>query len=158
MSDTHLVSPARGLPGALIAGLAGCDLILHGGDISRLWVIEALQLIAPVRAVYGNNDPGLEELLPYELFFQIGEHRIGLIHGHDPIGRPRMTAKVLVQDRMRGQVDCVVYGHSHRPEITERDRLLMVNPGSPTQPRWEPRPTYAIMEVGTAISARLITL
>lgn len=158
VADTHLVNPQRALPAGLVAELERCDLIFHAGDISRAWVLEVLERIAPVRAVEGNNDhdPGL--VLPLERHFLIGPHRIGLIHGHDPAGRARMTAKVFAQERMRGIVDCVVYGHSHRPEVVERDGLLMVNPGSPTDPRWAPRPTFAIMEVADEIRARLITL
>ncbi len=158
VADTHLVKPTRSLPARLIEGLEGCDLILHAGDISRAWVLEALDRIAPVRAVEGNNDYDPDLALPLERFFLIGRRRIGLIHGHDPAGRPRVTAKLFAQERMRGIVDCVVYGHSHRPEIAERDGLLMVNPGSPTDPRWAPRPTYVVMEVRDTIQARLIDL
>jgi putative phosphoesterase len=158
VSDTHLVNTNRSLPPALIEGLRDCDLILHGGDISRAWVLERLSHIAPVRAVEGNNDYDPELLLPLERYFQVGRHRIGLIHGHDPLDRPRMTARRFAQEQMRDIVDCVVYGHSHRPEVAERDGLLMVNPGSPTDPRWAPRPTYAIVEVGETLRARLIDL
>mgnify|MGYP001175503110 CR=1 FL=1 len=59
---------------------------------------------------------------------------------------------------MRGLVDWVVYGHSHRPMIEERDGLWMVNPGSPTKPRWAPRATWGVLQVGDEIRARIIDL
>lgn len=158
VADTHLINPERSLPPALIEGLRACDVIFHAGDVSADWVLERLARIAPVHAVRGNNDADLVKALRFERFFRSGPHRIGLIHGHDRAGRPRFTAKLVAQERMSGQVDCVVYGHSHRPEVEEREGLLMVNPGSPTQPRWAPRPTYGIMEVGKRIQARIIAL
>ena len=160
VADTHLVRP-RPLPAALLDGLEGCDLIFHAGDISRAWVLERLNALAPVHAVYGNNDDGDPELmrtLSFERYFRCGPHRIGLIHGHHHAGAPRVTARTYVVDRMRGVVDVVVYGHSHRPMIEERDGLLMVNPGSPTQPRWAPRPTWGVLAVEDEVRATLIDL
>jgi uncharacterized protein len=158
VSDTHLVNPKRGLPSGLLDGLQGCDLILHAGDIQRTWVLDALREVGPVRAVFGNNDAELIGVLPFTLFFQIGSHRIGLIHGWDPQGGGRVTAKVLAQREMHGLVDCVVYGHSHIPEVIERDGLLMVNPGSTMSRPWTPPPGYAIMEVNDSINVERVTL
>ena len=128
---------------------------MHLGDVNAPWVLETLAEIAPVRAVQGNNDePELLERLPMEHFLEIGGHRIGMIHGHGT----KFTARETTLRRMVGLVDCAVYGHSHRPEIVERDGLLMVNPGSPTQRRYAPEHTYAMMHVDDRISAELIVL
>jgi uncharacterized protein len=159
LADTHLNNPARRIPSVVLDAMAQCDVIFHAGDINRRWVLEALEECAPVFAVYGNNDTlDLLQTLPFERLFACGPHAIGLIHGHVAPPTRRMTAKVFVADRMQGRVDCVVYGHSHQPEITMRDGLLMVNPGSPTQPRWAPSATYGILEVEHEIRAALITL
>ncbi len=159
VADTHRRNPKRGLPQALLDGLDGCDLIFHAGDISERWVIEMLVKIAPVRAVVGNNDSfELLKFLPEECYFMSGSHRIGLLHGYSDMAKRATTAKVWTLERMRGVVDCAVYGHSHQPEVTERDGLLMVNPGSPTDFRWAKGPTYGIIEVGDTIQARLIEL
>lgn len=156
LGDTHRSSRnQRALPTALLDGLDGCDLIMHLGDVNASWVLDALAEIAPVRAVQGNNDePELLARLPWERFLQIGSHRIGMVHGHGT----RLTAREKTLERMRGVVDCAVYGHSHRPEIVERDGLLLVNPGSPTQRRYAPQHTYAMMRVGDQIEADLIVL
>jgi len=51
ISDTHgLVRPE-----ALVA-LKGVELIVHAGDIGKSEVLDALQAIAPVAAIKGNND------------------------------------------------------------------------------------------------------
>lgn len=159
VADTHRRNPKRGLPEGLLAGLEGCNLIFHAGDISERWVLDMLAEVAPVRAVVGNNDSfELLKELPEERIFISGNHRIGLLHGYSDMAKRATTAKVWTLERMRGVVDCAVYGHSHQPEVTEREGLLMVNPGSPTDFRWARGPTYGILEIGEAIRARLIEL
>ena len=160
VADTHL-SRLRPLPTSLVEGLEGCDVIFHAGDIVQPWVLEMLGQIAPVRAVYGNNDERVPELvreLPFERYFQSGQHHIGLIHGHHHAVGTRSTARQYTLDRMRGLVDWAVYGHSHKPMIEERDGLWMINPGSPTQPRWAPNPTFGILEVADTIHGRILVV
>jgi putative phosphoesterase len=156
LGDTHRTSRTkRPLPVELLRGLEGCGLIFHTGDVNARWVLDELGQIAPVRAVGGNNEEeALGQALPLELFFEIGIFTIGLMHGH----HAKLTARQNTYDQMRGVVDCAVYGHSHRPEIVERDGLLMVNPGSPTQKRYAPHATFAILTVGATLDARLINL
>lgn len=158
VGDTHRSSRnPRPLPKVLLDGLAGVDLIFHTGDVNAPWVLEALREIAPVRAVRGNNEePPLDETLPERLYFQIGEHRVGLMHGHGSTRRE--PGRVFAENAMRGHVDCVVYGHSHKPVIEQKDGLLMINPGSPTQRRFAPSHTYAMMTVNTRIHAELIRI
>ena len=53
ISDTHgLIRPEA------LEALQGVDLIIHAGDIGKREVIDALQDIAPVLAIKGNNDIG----------------------------------------------------------------------------------------------------
>jgi putative phosphoesterase len=115
ISDTHgLVRPEA------LAALAGSDHVIHGGDVGAPDVLDALARIAPVTAVRGNNDRGpWAERLPIRTTIEIGGVRIHVIH----------DARELDLDRA-GEVDVVVAGHSHRPEIAHRDGFLLVNPGS----------------------------
>jgi uncharacterized protein len=154
VADTHRSSRnARALPQTLLRGLEGCDLILHAGDVNAPWVLRELELLAPVRAVRGNNEElPLAEDLPLELYFQAGDVKLGLMHGH----HHRMTARQYTLDQMRGVVDCAMYGHSHVPEVAEHEGLLMVNPGSPTQKRYQPNATFAIVTVRDMVEARLL--
>lgn len=160
VADTHL-SRMRPLPAQLVEGLHGCDVIFHAGDIVRPWVLEVLSQVAPVHAVYGNNDESVPEMmreLRFERYFISGSHRIGLIHGHHHADGVRSTARQYVLGRMRGVVDWAVYGHSHQPMVEERDGLWMINPGSPTQPRWAPGPTYGVLEVGEIVRGYVIDI
>jgi predicted phosphodiesterase len=56
MTVVGLISDTHGLlRREVAAALAGVDRILHAGDVGRLEVLEALQAIAPVTAVRGNE-------------------------------------------------------------------------------------------------------
>ena len=145
VADTHRRSGSLlGLPEQLLRGLEGCDLILHAGDFNAIAVSDALAEIAPVFGVHGNNDePEVMRALPAARYFVAGEIRLGLIHGHQAVRNARGAAL----EAMRGRVDCVVYGHSHMPDYSREDGLLLVNPGSPTQRRRAEQRSFAIMTI-----------
>jgi predicted phosphodiesterase len=52
----------------------------------------------------------------------------------------------------------LIYGHSHIPMVLEEDGLRLVNPGSPTWKRRQPRPTYAVVTLSTTIDVQLVQL
>lgn len=108
-------------------------LILHAGDIGGYGVLQALEAVAPVLAVRGNNEAvGLVDELPPLVRFGVGRFRFVLVHGLE--GKTaRSTAK-----RYAGEADCVVYGHSHIPKMEREGEAILVNPGSPTDRRWGP--------------------
>jgi uncharacterized protein len=127
--------------------LDGCDLILHAGDFNSMAVLDELRSLAPVRGVYGNNDePEVVRALPARQYIQAGACRLGLIHGDKPGKNARQAALAA----MKGHVDCIVYGHSHLPDFSCEDGLVLVNPGSPTQRRRAPARSYAIMTIDEA--------
>jgi putative phosphoesterase len=45
----------------------------------------------------------------------------------------------------------IVFGHSHVPVHEVRDGVLLFNPGSPTQPRRQPLPTYGVVRVDSGL-------
>jgi hypothetical protein len=57
-----------------------------------------------------------------------------------------------------GRVDCLVYGHTHRPANEVRDGILFFNPGSATDKRFASRNTIGILEVGEKINGKIIEL
>lgn len=116
ISDTHnLVRPEA------LAHLAGCDAIVHAGDICEPGVLDALRQIAPVTAVRGNNDGGTwAASLPVQATLTVQGVKIFVVH----------DIADLPADLRRDGVRVVVTGHSHKPHIDERDGVLFVNPGS----------------------------
>ena len=117
-----LISDTHGLlrPEALQA-LAGVECIIHAGDIGTAEVIETLRNIAPVNAVRGNNDKGAwAEEFPPSLALELGGVGIHVLHD---------VKELAVMPLPKG-FGVVIAGHSHRPQVTEREGVLFVNPGS----------------------------
>jgi len=145
ISDTHdLVRPEA------LAFLAGCDRIVHGGDICRPEVLDALAAIAPVTAVRGNNDRGAwaERLRESELVELDG---VWLYAIHD-------LAQIDI-DPVAAGVAVVVSGHSHRPRVETRAGVLYVNPGSAGPRRFSlPISVGELTIAGGDVSARTVAL
>ena len=114
ISDTHgLVRPS------VLAYLAGCDRILHAGDICDPTVLASLATIAPVLAIRGNNDTGdWADALDEQTTVEIDGVRIAIVHDLAQFDATQSDARV------------VVSGHSHKPLVQSRDGVLYVNPGS----------------------------
>lgn len=145
ISDTHgLLRPEA------IAFLRGSDFIVHGGDIGREGILEALAALAPVTAVRGNNDTGLwAGAVPETQALQIGEVSIYVVHDIAELSLDPVTAGFQV----------VVSGHSHRPSVGERDGVLYVNPGSSGPRRFKlPVTVGELMVVAGSVSARVVEL
>src|SRR5438552_5530371 len=107
ISDTHgLLRPEA------VAFLRGCDFIVHGGDIGRADILEALAALAPITAVRGNNDtePWAEDLRETEVL-RVGAISIYVVHD---------IAKLDLNPAAAG-FDVVVSGHSHKPSAQEKD-------------------------------------
>lgn len=116
IADTH----GRLRPEAL-AALAGCDAIVHAGDIGHAGILEALSALAPVTAVRGNNDHGpWAEALPETAQLQVEGVLIQVLHDRADLRRHPLAPGVRV----------LVTGHSHKPVVESRDGVLCVNPGS----------------------------
>jgi hypothetical protein len=144
-SDAHvlgLISDTHGLirPG-VYAALTGAELILHAGDVGGSAILDELRLIAPVKAVLGNTDPPGEPGLAEEIVLEVGGLRVHVSHGHE-VGSPT-PAKLAV----RYDADIVVYGHTHRPLVTQHDGRLFVNPGAAGAKRFNISPSVGKLTV-----------
>ena len=94
--------------------------------------------------VAGNNDFCSE--YPKEKIVTIGKHRIFMTHGHKY--RVGYGIDNLVYKAMENNADIVMFGHTHVPMVRYEDGIIVVNPGSATQPREYPyKPSYVIMEI-----------
>jgi putative phosphoesterase len=116
ISDTHgLLRPeAR-------AFLAGSDHIVHAGDIGDPRILDELRALAPLTAVRGNNDHGAwAEALREAESIQLGEIHLHVLHD---------LAELALYPPPIG-VQVLVSGHSHKPEVSRRNGVLHVNPGS----------------------------
>jgi uncharacterized protein len=145
ISDTHgLLRPQA------LRFLEGCDSIIHCGDICEQRVIDELSSIAPVAAVRGNNDRGdWARALPESELLKIGKILIYAIHDLSLIDIDPKTSGVAV----------VLSGHSHKPQIEQRDGVTYLNPGSAGPRRFKlPISIAELVVKGDSFSARIAEL
>jgi len=144
VSDTHVGGRIKSLPKELLDGLRGVDLIIHAGDILKDFVIYELEEIAPVEAVAGNNDDYyMQHKLGVKKIINAGKFKIGITHGYGGVNALKKAMATFARD----SVDCVVFGHSHAPYNERIDGVLYVNPGSPTDKRFQKQYSYALLKV-----------
>lgn len=154
LSDTHVPSAAAALPGRIFEIFRGVDLILHAGDIVELSVLDELRTIAPVEAVAGNMDSSETQLaLPRTKILTLGRFRLGLTHGKFKID----VQREMIRREFDG-VDVIVYGHSHHPFWGREAGVFFLNPGSPTDKRYAPFNSVALMDINEEIAAEIIRL
>lgn len=154
LSDTHVPARAPALPREVLQGLAGVDLILHAGDLVDREILNVLREVAPVEAVAGNMDPGdLVRELGRKKVLTYGGFRIGLVHGD---GRGAAGPSRAAATFAGTEVDCVVFGHTHEPYCARQDGILLFNPGSPTDKRWEESYSYGILRLGEQVRGEII--
>ena len=140
VSDTHnLLRPE------LLAYLRGTDHIVHAGDICGEAVVTALRDIAPLTVVRGNNDRGAwAQPLPHADTVRFGEVAVHVVHDILDLALPE-------------GVRVVVTGHSHKPQVQERDGVLYVNPGSAGPRRFKlPISAGELRIAGREVSAHLV--
>lgn len=153
VSDTHMPFRGKQLPRALVEGLQGVDLILHAGDWTSLDAVSQLEAIAPVDGVAGNND-GREFVKRFSRrkVIEVAGVRIGLIHGDEGFGA---STEFVAFEAFRDEgVDIIIFGHSHVPHISRKDGILLFNPGSAMDKRWESEYSFGLIEIGDEITAR----
>ena len=137
-----LISDTHGLVRADVhRALAGVELILHAGDVGGDEVLDELELIAPVLAVYGNTDPPGNARLSESIEISIGEVSIHVSHGHE-LGSP--SPEKLLE---RYSADVIVYGHTHQQLLTRADGRLVVNPGAAGPRRFKIEPSVARLTI-----------
>jgi len=150
LSDTHIPEQVDALPGEVISGLKGADVILHAGDLVDLKVFDILKKIAgEVFAVYGNMDyPAVRQKLPQKIILEYEGLRIGLFHGK---GAAENIIPLLKEVFKEDNLQIVVFGHSHQALVTREDGILYFNPGSPTDKIYAPFNSYGILEIEKGI-------
>ena len=145
IADTHgLLRPEA------LAALAGCDRIIHAGDLGKTEIFERLSRIAPTVVVRGNVDRGpWAQAFPETLTVSMDGVSVYVLH----------DLKTLTFDPVEKKMDIVISGHSHRPGIKVEAGVLYLNPGSAGPRRFSLPVTVARLKLGpSGVSAELIEL
>jgi len=145
ISDTH---------GRIASGITnafkGVDLIIHAGDIGEKAVLDKLSKIAPVEAVRGNMDFGKwTRRLPETEVIEIGQIVLYVLH----------IANRLDADPVKTGFKAVISGHTHRPDVYEKNGVMFINPGSASYPKFgQPASAALILIKGDNLSVKHIRL
>ena len=118
------------------------DVLLHAGDFEGSELVYQELTDVPFYYVAGNNDFFTDA--PYERVIELCGIRIFMTHGHR-----RSLFKgydEVRQEAVRHHAQIAVFGHSHMPVAEMDGGILLLNPGSLSWPRQEPRkPSYIVL-------------
>ena len=119
------------------------DMLIHAGDLET--DVENIKRLVncPCYFVRGNCDYDFK-LNRFEII-KVGEHKIYLIHGHllsIDFGSDRLEHAALGNG-----CDVAICGHTHVPQLLEKENITVFNPGSIAKPRQHGRKkTFGIIE------------
>ncbi len=153
-SDTHLPDSddARAFLLSLIDNvLPPVDMILHAGDLINPDLLSVFDGY-PLHVVRGNMDPATPGI-PIKKIIDIYGFKIGLIHGW---GSPDGLEERVYTEFSSVSLDCLVYGHSHRPVCHKRGDVLFFNPGSATDRRNMANYSVGLLEISHDIKGTII--
>lgn len=132
LSDTHGLWDDR-----YAQYFSSCDEIWHAGDIGSEELLDRLEDIAPVRAVYGNIDgAALRRRLKEVSCFTTEGVKVLMTHIGGYPGRYAPGIKALLLDN---EPQIFVSGHSHILKVVNDKylHLLHVNPGAAGRQGWQ---------------------
>jgi len=143
ISDTHgLLRPEA------VAVLAGCDRIVHAGDIGKAEILSKLRDIAPLTAIRGNIDKWATDMADTEVL-EVEGRLLYVLH----------DLKTLDLNPAAAGFDAVISGHSHKPDIGETKGVLYLNPGSAGPRRFKLPVALALLDVSPSnINAEIVEL
>jgi vacuolar protein sorting-associated protein 29 len=154
LGDLHIPERAHAIPDAFKRMLVPNKMkhVLCTGNISREQYNELCQLAPSVHVVRGDFDNDNTLLFPESSIIQVGQFRIGLIHGHQLLPYGSQDAKARLRRTMN--VDILVSGHTHQNEVVLQDDHYFINPGSITGAYSsltpDPTPSFVLLAIQDA--------
>jgi len=134
ISDTHGYFDPK-----IATYFSDVEHIIHGGDIGRPEIIVQLEQLAPVTAVLGNNDAGLD--FRETEMIRLADRNFLVHHIVDP-REPTGT----IHRRIRNdKPDVIVFGHTHKIHNEVREGILFFNPGYAGKPRFNLPRSIAVL-------------
>ncbi len=125
LSDTHSYIDKR-----ILDYCKSCDEIWHAGDVGKIEVIEALEKIKPIKAVFGNIDgqPILSRF-PETIRFFCEEVDVMMTH---IAGRPEKYVASVKEIMKSNPPKIFICGHSHMllVKYEKKYNCLHLNPGA----------------------------
>lgn len=148
LSDTH-----GHLDKQILAHFDGVDHIIHAGDIGLPWLLLELESIAPVTAVLGNNDSGLD--FKETAIVELGGRKLLVHHIIDPHEPDERIKRRIIRENP----DIVIFGHTHKKFCQIISQTLYFNPGYAGKDRTGEERTVAVLSCDeTGITADYLEL
>lgn len=125
LSDTHSYIDEQ-----ILKYVAQADEVWHAGDVGSLSVVEQIQKLKPLRAVYGNIDgQDIRKEFPENQFFTCEEMSVFMTHIG---GYPDRYASGILTKLKELQPKIFICGHSHilRIIFDKKLSILHLNPGA----------------------------
>jgi hypothetical protein len=125
LSDTHGFIDAQ-----ILKFVKQADEVWHAGDIGAIEVIDTIQKLKPVKAVYGNiDDAVVRNELPLDLKFTIEKVSVWITH----IGGYPNRYDMRIREALKKNPPTIfISGHSHILKVMYDNKLniLHMNPGA----------------------------
>ena len=137
MKKIGLISDTHGwLDPACLKYFVGCDEIWHAGDLGTVAIADALKIIKPFKAVYGNIDGSdVRSEYPEILEWHCEEVKVLMIHigGYPPKYNPATLKQIKA---IKPQL--FISGHSHILKVMfdAAQSCLHMNPGAAGKHGW----------------------
>jgi putative phosphoesterase len=153
ISDTHLRELHSEFKKMVEFHFKDVEKIFHAGDFVDWSIAEYLSSQKELIAVCGNMDSrDIWKAFPEKKVVELKGFKIGLIHGGgSPFG---------IESRIRGEfgeVNAIVYGHTHTPADHQVKNIYFFNPGSPTR-SFIHKATLGILHLGEKIEGEIIKI
>lgn len=152
ISDTHGIN--KYIIEALVS-IEKLDMLIHLGDYVDDGEKISKILGIPITIVKGNGDPH-SNYNENELI-EVKGKKIFLTHGHrDNVVRNLDT---LYYKALEMGADIALFGHTHVPVNIVYDDIIIMNPGSPSQPRGDSfTRTFGLIDIGEKINTEIRTI
>ena len=159
LSDTHIPVRAVKIPEQITEQFKDADLIIHAGDFQAIEVANLLQNYGNFIGVCGNMDSDdvadkLSERVIINIKNNNKEFKIGVTHGS---GTPQGLVERILS-YFEEKLDCLIFGHSHKPFNEKINNTLMFNPGSPTDTVFATINTFGILRIDEEIKGEIIKI
>lgn len=105
--------------------------VLCTGNINREQYNELCTLAPNVHVAKGDYDDDPNLPFPETQVVQVGQFKIGLVHGHQLVPCGSQDAQARMRRKL-SNADILVSGHTHKNEVSLLDGHYHINPGSIT--------------------------
>ncbi len=126
ISDTHSYLNLQ-----VLTTFKNCDEIWHAGDVGNIEVLDQLEGIKPLRAVFGNIDgQDIRSKLPETEIFTLEGVKVFLTHIG---GTPPRYSKGILSKLKKEEPKLFICGHSHILKVMtdhNLNNMLYMNPGA----------------------------